>query len=142
MKHAFVFAVLAFSAIGCATASADKTAARKADPRQGEEVNQICFTRNINGWQALGSRSLLLNKGVNDWYKLDLIGTCRPDWAFNAIALRTTGGSSCLSKFDAIKTFDDPVSMGSCQIQHIYKWNKDAGGDKATDPDASAAKMQ
>lgn len=94
--------------------------------RQGERVDRICFTRSINGWREFGEDAVLLRKGVDDWYKLDLSGVCDPEWAINAIAVKTRpAGSSCVSRGDEIKTFDQPID-GTCFITAIYEWNEDA----------------
>ncbi len=94
--------------------------------KQGEPVRRVCFTRSINGWRALGRKSLLLSKGVNDWYKLDLVGTCDPKWAFDTIAIQTRpAGASCLTRGDRIATPDRAVS-GNCVITDIYRWDDKA----------------
>jgi len=102
--------------------------------RQGEQVDRICFTREIDGWRALGEDAVLLEKGVNDWYKLDLAGTCEPEWAFETIALRTRpAGSLCVSEGDAIQTLGMPGD-GTCFISAIHEWDEDAAvADARTD---------
>ncbi len=133
MKHSprILGSLFAILLAGCA-ASAEGDAADGNDidaeiaARQGEEVDRVCFARSINGWRSLGRRSILIEKGVNDWYKLDLIGTCDPQWAFDAIAIRTRpAGASCLRRGDRIDTPDRSVS-GSCAITKIYRWNEAA----------------
>ena len=102
--------------------------------RQGTEVDRICFVRNIDGWRPLGDEALLLEKGVDDWYMVELTGTCEPEWAFDAIAIRTRPGAAlCLTRGDSIATFDAPLE-GTCFISHIYEWDDEArvadvGGD-------------
>jgi len=93
--------------------------------RQGAEVDRICFARSVNGWRSLGRDALLLREGVSDWYKVDLAGTCDPEWAFNAIGLETRpAGSSCLSRGDHISTPDAPIG-GRCVITAIHEWDED-----------------
>lgn len=128
--------VAVVAALGACTTTqaADRQARLAAEikARQGEPVNQICFTRSIDGWKSLGRKSLLLSKGVNEWYKLDLSGTCDPQWAFNAIGIEThPTGALCLSKGDEIKTFNNPGQHETCFITDIYKWN-----DKAKIPES------
>ena len=131
MKIAIVPALLAASlAAACSTTEERQEAAaaveREIAARQGEEVNRICFARQIDSWRALDRRSILLRNGVRDWYKLDLIGSCEPDWAFNAIAVRSRpAASSCLSPGDQIIT-DDAAVSGTCSISRIYEWDEDA----------------
>ena len=109
---------------GCATPS-DQTADATPDPRQGEEVRNICFTQQIRNWREHDNRSVIVEVGVRDEYKLDLIGTCQPRDAFLNIGLVSRGGGSCLSTGDQLVT-DARYNDGSCSIRRIYKWNKDA----------------
>jgi Family of unknown function (DUF6491) len=100
--------------------------------RQGKEVDNICFTRDIHGWRELGDHAVLVEKGVNDWYKLDLTGTCRPDWAFNTIALRTRpSGSLCLTRGDTVATYTLPGGE-TCFINAIHQWDEKAPIPRAT----------
>lgn len=115
---------------GCQTAEdyAEREARLQAeiDARQGPEASQVCFTRSINGWRALGDDAVLVRARVDDWYKLDLAGTCDPEMAFNAIALETRpAGSSCVSRGDRISTPDAPVG-GQCVITRIHEWDEEA----------------
>lgn len=123
---------------GCTTPPA-QTAAQiaenaKPDPRQGEEVRNICFTQQIRSWRALDRRSVIVESGVREEYKLDLVGGCQPDDAFTSIGLISrVGGGSCLESGDKLVT-DERFNMGACTIRKIYKWNKDAAK-----PDAKTA---
>ena len=103
---------------------------KTVDPRQGEKVNQVCFAGSISGWRENGRRSILINRGVNDWYKLDLAGACDPDWAFGSIGLETWAGSGCISRGDKIHTNDSNIP-GTCVITGIYKWNEDAVAEES-----------
>jgi hypothetical protein len=90
--------------------------------RQGPEVNQVCFASQINGWSALGDKAVLVEMRLNDWYKLDLSGDCQPQWAFNAIKIRSFPGSDCISRGDRLTT-DDRAVRGVCFVNAIHKWN-------------------
>ena len=94
------------------------------NPRQGEEVKQICFASSINGWREVdGERSsVILTKGVSEEYKLDLSGSCDLTYAFNSFATRTRG-SSCLTRGDDIIFNDGLSGINRCMIKKIYKWN-------------------
>ena len=121
----FLFAAAAGVLLaGCATPPAD-TADAKPDPRQGEEVKNICFAQQIRNWRALDNRSVLVEARMNDEYKLELLGTCNPRDAFLNIGLVSRGGSSCLSTGDQLVT-DARYNDGSCSIRRIYRWNEDA----------------
>lgn len=126
MKNARFIVAAAASALfaACATPPADMADA-KPDPRQGEQVNNICFTQQIRNWRELDNRSVIVEAGVRDEYKLELIGTCNPRDAFLNIGLISRGGSSCLSTGDRLVT-DARYNDGSCSIRRIYRWNKDA----------------
>jgi hypothetical protein len=118
----------AFGLAACQTAAeretADAETAALIAARQGAEVDRICFTGNINGWNELSRNAILLEEGVNDWYKVDLVGTCEPEWAFNTIAIASRpAGSSCLTRGDRITTDDRNVS-GVCYIDRIYEWDE------------------
>jgi len=119
-------------AAGCTTPSAETTSAAP-DPRQGEAVRNICFQNQIRGWRKLDSRAVIVEVGVRDEYKLELVGTCQPDDAFLNIGLVSRGGGSCLTVGDRLVT-DARYGDGSCSISRIYKWNKDAGKAPAAEP--------
>lgn len=118
-------------ALGACQTAEDRAASEarlqaEIDARRGEEVNRICFQRNINGWRELSDEAILLQRGVNDWYMVELRGVCDPTMAFNSIALVSRpAGSSCLSRGDKVIIPDDVIG-GQCFIDRIYKWDEDA----------------
>jgi hypothetical protein len=119
---------------GCQTPSDVAEADAKPDPRQGAEVRNICFQSQIRGWRELDNKSVIVEVGVRDEYKLELIGACRPEDAFTEIGLVSRGGGSCLSTGDRLVT-DERFGDGSCSIRRIYEWHKDgkpAEGSEAT----------
>lgn len=134
--------LLSFSA-ACAT-SPEQEATREAEraqleaeiaSRQGDQVNRICPRSSIDGWKPLGDDGLLIEAGQNDWYQVELAGTCDPEQAFNAFATPGIPGSSCLRRGDNVFT-GRPRSGGRCVITAIYEWDEDAAieqPDDATD---------
>ena len=108
----------------CTNAPVEINQEVQINPRQGEEVRQICFASSINGWREVdGERSsVILTKGVSEEYKLDLSGICDLTYAFNSIATRTRG-SSCLTRGDDIIFNDGLSGINRCMIKKIYKWN-------------------
>lgn len=118
----------------CSTSAVET--AKTPDPRQGEQVNNICFSSQIRNWRENDRTSVIVEKGLNDEYKLDLIGTCDPDDAFFSIGLvsRFSGGS-CIETGDELVT--DSRYGGKCTIRNIYKWNKDAAKVEAGASSAS-----
>jgi hypothetical protein len=118
----------------CSTpAASTETADAKPDPRQGKEVKQICFNQQIRNWRENDRKSVIVEKGLKEEYKLELIGTCQPDQAFVSIGLISrVGGGSCLSSGDRLIT-DARFNDGSCSIRRIYEWHKDADKPQAAE---------
>lgn len=109
------------------------------DARIGEQVDRICFGRDINNFKTIKGEddAVLLEKGVNDWYKATLIGACsyrELKWAMSvAIDQRPAGG--CVTPGDYL-VFSRSVSgdfsfpnTTRCAISEIYKWDPDAADD-------------
>src|SRR5689334_17920475 len=103
----------------CSTAEkSEVTADAKPDVRQGAEVKQICFNQQIRNWRPVKEdrRAVIVEKGVKEEYKLNLIGTCQPQDAFLNIGLVSRVGSgSCLSQGDKLVT-DARYIDGDCTI--------------------------
>ncbi|PAJ73764.1 hypothetical protein CJF42_14045 [Pseudoalteromonas sp. NBT06-2] len=117
--------VSAFFLMGCQTNPDTNKQETKPDIRIGEEVNQICFARSINGWEAVDKRNdvIVLNKNVKDKYILSLAGICDPQWAMSRIGTVSRGNSSCLSRGDKIITDNNINRNASCTIMKINKWH-------------------
>lgn len=130
---AFVSAALALTA----AASAEP---EKPDPRVGEQVDRICFGRNINNFKTIEGEddAILLEKGVNDWFKATLIGACNYrelKWA-QAVAIDQRPAGGCVTPGDylifsrsAFGDFKFPNTT-RCAISAIYKWDPDAKADE------------
>jgi hypothetical protein len=123
----------------CACASTDEAreegvAAYADDPRLGEQVDRICFGRQINGFGETTDSTIVVRYGVNEHYLVETFGYCRDlDWA-QSIALDQF--STCLTRGDSIIPYGSafgPDRSGpppqSCRIKAIYEWDEDAGGD-------------
>ena len=127
LKYILAGCTSAIFLAACSTPPA-QTADAKPDPRQGKQVRQICFNQQIRNWRENDAdrHSVIVEKGVKEEYKLDLLGACRPQDAFLNIGLISrVGGGSCLSEGDRLVT--DTRFDGSCAITRIYEWHKDAG---------------
>ncbi len=135
MKNVIIAGLAALLVAACQTQT-EETAGAKPDARQGAEVSQICFSQQIRSWKPLeGQRAVIVEKGINEHFKLDLIGTCDPEDAFINIGLVSrVGGGSCLSRGDQLVT-DARFNAGPCSIRRIHEWN-----DKAEAPAAEASK--
>lgn len=139
-----------FAALTALAALATGAAAQEeVDPRLGKQVDRICFGRNINNFKAIDGvdDAILLERGVNDWYRATLIGACHYSelkWAQSlAIDQRPAGG--CVSPGDYLvfsrSTFGDFSFPNStrCAISEIHEWHPDVeatkAGDDAAKPD-------
>lgn len=118
----------------CTNVAVENNKEVEINPRQGEEIKQICFASSINGWREVdGERSsVILTKGVSEEYKLDLSGICDLTYAFNSIATRTRG-SSCLTRGDDIIFNDGLSGVNRCMIKKIYTWNPAEEAEADTD---------
>ena len=131
MKTKIWMVVLTALVTGCVTSQEEKVEIPLgSDPRVGEEVRQVCFTRSLDSWLSVDNdrNALILRMSNRESYKLQLSGICDPDWARTTIAVITRPGSGCLSRGDRIKT-DSDTSRGygsACTITGINKWNADA----------------
>lgn len=111
-----------------------------ADARLGEEVRRICFQRNINNWKGVKGEDnvILLEEGVNDWYRVELIGACRyPDIRFtHQIALETRPGGGCVTNGDVITLIDRTGFNRRCTITQINEWDDDAPAPEEEEQEA------
>lgn len=128
MRYILVAGVAAI-ATSCTTPGTN-TAETKPDPRQGQEVKQICFNDQIRNWRANDNRSVIVEKGLKQEYKLELLGTCQPQDAFTSIGLISrVGGGLCLSMGDRLVT--DARYDGPCTIRRMYEWHQNASNGSA-----------
>ncbi|WP_411817408.1 DUF6491 family protein [Hyphococcus sp. DH-69] len=113
-----------------AHADPSESADGSADPRIGPEVDRICFQRNINGWRTLKKQDdvILLERGVNNWYRVELAGACRYHVLNSAIniGIDSRPGGSCVRRGDVIIVEDSPGFDRRCSITQINEWDDDA----------------
>jgi hypothetical protein len=121
-----------------ASAAADEKPAAAPDPRLGPEVNRICFARTISGWKEIkgDEEAVLLETGVNNWYRVELAGTCRyRDFRFaQTIGIESRPGGGCVTKGDVILVEGAGRFMHRCFITRINEWD-----EKAAAPEAAKA---
>lgn len=150
LRPASLIALMALSA--CATSGSSRSediAELLTDPRVGEAVDNICFTRGIDGFSDNGEYSVVLRRGVKDEY-LVVTRFC-PDLQF-AQSIGLDNRRSCLRRQDDIHVFRtvfpqsdiDRTGFTNCYIDSIYKWDKDAldpsdGGDGEMGDDSEAS---
>lgn len=116
-------------------------AEEKVDPRLGERVDRICFQRNINSWRSVKGEDdvVLLERSVNNWYRVELSGGCdeRLFRFATAIGIDSRPGGGCLTRGDTIIVEDGPGFDRRCIITRIYEWDEDAApAEDAEDEDA------
>lgn len=119
------------------------------DPRLGERVDRICFGRDINGFKTIKGEddAVLLEKGVNDWYKATLIGACnyrQLKWA-QAVAIEQRPAGGCVTRGDAL-IFSNSISgdfsfrnSTRCVISEIYEWDEDAAAEDDAETEEEGA---
>jgi hypothetical protein len=133
MKDYLMILLFMVSALltGCATSQDDKAKIPlDSDPRVGEEVQQVCFTRDLDGWQSVDNdrKAVILRMNNGETFKLKLIGGCDPRSADLNLAVKTSTGSGCFSPGDKVKT-DGDLSRGDgpgCKVTSIHKWDAKA----------------
>lgn len=113
--------------------------AETPDPRIGEEVGSICFARTINGWKALKGVDdvVLLEKGVNDWYYVELQGHC-PARVFRMaeqIAIESRPAGGCLARGDVIIVRDVGRFTSRCFVRNIRRWDDAAPAPEKKEDD-------
>ena len=85
----------------------------------GEELTSICFNRQISGWQPLSRNAIILERAVNDYYRITLDGGCDAQRSGLSIATESRTGI-CLEEGDEID-FEGDFSP-SCRIDQINAW--------------------
>ena len=125
LSFAFAFATACTTSPEQEAAQAEAQAKQDAEiaARKGDAVSRFCPRPN-DGWQAFGD-DMILMEGGTDWYLVELLGTCDPEGAFNAIATRSPVGSSCIERGDDVYT-GRPRAGERCVITAIYAWDKSA----------------
>ncbi len=108
-----------------------------ADPRLGPEVDRICFGRSIYGWKTVDGHgdAVLLEKGVNHWFLVEVSGSCRAnDFKFaQTIGIETRPAGGCIRRGDYILVESGGGFTNRCFIQRIYEWNDDALEEESGD---------
>jgi hypothetical protein len=115
-----------------AAAGPDKT----ADPRLGEQTDKICFASSINNFRPIKGEDdvVLLERGANDWYRVELMGACSYSRIRSAqsVGIRTIPGGGCLRPGDdlifaeAFARRDAPLDYVSCRVESISRWDEKA----------------
>ena len=145
MKRSILTAIGLFACAAALMATASAGDSDHDDPRIGERVDRICFAGSINGFSVPDDydKVVLLNKGVNNWYFVELSGACttsRLRFA-QAVGIDTFGGGGCLSRGDRLIFSDTPFKprphdLTRCLVGHIYEWDEDAVEEEESEEDS------
>ncbi|WP_300392503.1 DUF6491 family protein [Henriciella sp.] len=106
------------------------------DARLGEKVDRICFQSSIDNFRMATKNTVIVEKGVNKEYLIEVMGSCHDLAHANALSFDTFPGSGCISKGDSIYGYDSVFGRDNtgippmrCPISSIYEWNEDAVED-------------
>ncbi len=125
-----IFGAMAGLAALAAPAFAEKDKNNGPDPRIGKQVNRICFPRNINGWKPVKGEDnvVLLEKGVNNWFRVEVSGACREStFRFaHVIGIESRPAGGCLRRGDIILVEDGANFTQRCHVRRIYEWDDNA----------------
>ena len=128
--NTMVLSLMAAWMTGCATSTEPETVLfdKLNDPRIGEKVSQVCFTRSIQSWSQVDNDRNALIVIMNDKksYKVTMAGACDPDWARIGIAVISRGSSNCFGPGDRIATDAQVSRRASCTITRVHAWDPDA----------------
>lgn len=147
MIKQFIPAIVAIGLIsGCASTPSDtpRGAEKYAeDARLGEQVDRICFNRNIDGFSHTDRDTVVVSAGVNEDYLLVVRGPCQN--LRHAQAIGIDSALSCVTKFDRILVSTSAFSLVDnlggperCMIQEIYSWDEDAEDKQEEEKDSEA----
>jgi len=139
-RHIFLAVIGAVGLAGLAKpVLAEEDDVDEVDARIGEEVDRICFGRNINGWKTVDRLDdvLLLRQSVNHWYYVELLGACPYSTLRTAlnIGIDSFSGGGCIRRGDTI-IVEDSSFPRRCTVQHIYEWDEDAAASDEDDGEA------
>jgi hypothetical protein len=126
------------SVAACSSAPADRSDedAWRTDARLGERVDRICFRSTIDNFREASRNSVIVERGVNDEYLIETIGSCYDLDNAMSISFDERVGSSCITRGDNIYAFDSAFGPDRtdlppvrCPIAGIYKWDEGAAGE-------------
>ncbi|MHA7872485.1 MAG: DUF6491 family protein [Hyphococcus sp.] len=99
------------------------------DPRAGPEIVRICFSFAIDNWSTVDGldNAVILRRGVDEWFFLDLIGACSSSTLRSAMQIGIEGdpNSNCVSRGDVLLVQERGSIARRCAVNHIYEWSDD-----------------
>ena len=138
-KSALPTALVSISCLmltACASTDEERSTAIEADdPRLGEQVNRVCFTRTIDNFKTVSDRQVILSASPRREYLVET-GSCFQLDRAQRIGLTDRGGN-CLRRGDIILVSENVFASRSntqqpdrCFIRSMYEWNVDAANEK------------
>ena len=144
IKLIFSLIAAAGLAAACASVPSDKpkgAAKFASDARLGDQVDKICFQRNIDSFSQNDRDTVIVRSGVSKHYLIEVRGVCTNLRRAQTIAIDSH--LSCIRRNDALIVSTSAFSLNDggigperCLISGIYEWNKDA---EKTEEDESLA---
>lgn len=130
--------LIACSSTSIADDKLDGIAAFADDARLGEEVNKICFNRNIDGFTNATRNTVVLSAGPSKDYIVE-VNMCPSLRYAQSVAIDST--LSCVHKTDSLLVSESAFSLNDqtgfgpdrCYIKKMHKWNKRAEKDTKQD---------
>lgn len=117
MRQSRILAIAGGAALaaGCA-ATADP------DPASASSEGRECFNvRSVSSFTPAGRDAVAVRVGADDYYRLELIGTCPDvDWAWS-IAMRTRGSNWVCRGYDAELIVPHPAGTQYCPVRAVRR---------------------
>jgi len=123
-----------------------ETAFTEDDPRRGEEVRSVCFTRSIDGFGETTRRSVVVRLNARERYLIEVFPGCFD--LDDAQSLAVDSFSGCLTRGDEIKPFSSVFGPSrndirqSCRVSKIYRWDPDALDAPETEDNEAEAEAE
>jgi len=135
LKPTLILSAACFIIASCAAGPEAKEprgiAAFKDDPRLGEQVDKICFSRNVDRFRDASRDTVILERGVSDEYLVSISGVCSNLRYAQSIGIDAS--QSCVYRNDVLIVSDSAFTLDEpgfgpdrCFIDKIYRWDKDA----------------
>jgi len=107
----------------CSCSAVDPVADKLA--QRGEEVNNICFLRQVDQWTTQGDSAFVF-RHQSDEYLVTLVGSCpalsqsgSPAYIVN----RRVASSRCLSPEDSLRFGAADEQPSFCTVNRLFRWN-------------------
>lgn len=110
-----------WTAAAAAAAALSACAGGAPRPMASGAPHQCFYAQNINGFAAVDERAVNIRVGVNDYYRLDLLGPCPDiDWAIEVV-IQSRGTSWICSGLDAMVIAPSAIGPTRCPVRTITK---------------------